>query len=100
MTPCVIFCAAAFDGLLAPILSDALVIAADGGLRHTEALDLTPGIILGDFDSLGYVPADSRVYPVEKVDTDAMLALMKEVISSSVMEPGSFRLTAAWISSP
>ena len=75
MKPCVIFCAAAFDGLLSPIPSDALVIAADGGLRHTEALGLTPGIILGDFDSLGYIPTDSRVYPVEKDDTDAMLAV-------------------------
>ena len=75
MKNCIIFCAAAFDGLLSPIPSDALVIAADGGLRHTEGLGLTPGIILGDFDSLGYVPADSRVYPVEKDDTDAMLAV-------------------------
>ena len=75
MKPCVIFCAAAFDGLLSPIPSDALVIAADGGLRHTEALGLTPDIILGDFDSLGYVPEDSRVFPVEKDDTDALLAV-------------------------
>ena len=75
MKPCVIFCAAGFDGLLFPIPEDALVIAADGGLRHTDALGLRPDIILGDFDSLGYVPADSRVYPVEKDDTDAMLAV-------------------------
>ena len=74
MKTCIIFCAAGFDGLLAPIPEDALVIAADGGLRHTEALGLRPDVILGDFDSLGYVPADSRVYPVEKDDTDAMLA--------------------------
>ena len=75
MKPCVIFCAAAFDGLLSPIPSDALVIAAAGGLRHTEALGLTPGLILGDFDSLGYIPTHSRVNPVEKDDTDAMLAV-------------------------
>ena len=74
MKTCIIFCAAGFDGLLAPIPDDALVIAADGGLRHTEGLGLRPDVILGDFDSLGYVPADSRVYPVEKDDTDAMLA--------------------------
>lgn len=74
MKTCIIFCAAGFDGLLAPIPEDALVIAADGGLRHTEGLGLRPDVILGDFDSLGYVPADSRVYPVEKDDTDAMLA--------------------------
>ena len=75
MKQCVIFCAAEFDGLLGDIPGDALVIAADGGLRHTQALGLTPDIILGDFDSLGYVPADSQVYPVEKDDTDAMLAV-------------------------
>ena len=75
MRSCVIFCAAGFDGLLGPIPEGALVIAADGGLRHTQALGLVPDIILGDFDSLGYVPADSRVYPVEKDDTDAMLAV-------------------------
>ena len=75
MKPCVIFCAAEFDGLLFPIPEDALVIAADGGLRHTQALELQPDVILGDFDSLGYVPGDSRVFPVEKDDTDTMLAV-------------------------
>ena len=75
MKNCVIFCAAGFDGLLAPIPEDAFVIAADGGVRHTESLGLEPDVILGDFDSLGYVPDGSRVYPVEKDDTDAMLAV-------------------------
>ena len=75
MKSCIIFCAAGFDGLLAPIPEGALVIAADGGLRHTQALGIDPDVILGDFDSLGYIPADSRVFPVEKDDTDAMLAV-------------------------
>ena len=75
MGKCIIFCAADFEALAEPIRAEDYIIAADGGLRHTEALGLTPGIILGDFDSLGYVPADSRVYPVEKDDTDAMLAV-------------------------
>ncbi len=75
MKNCVIFCAAGFDGLLDPLPEDALVIAADGGLRHTKSLGLCPDIILGDFDSLGYIPDDSQVYPVEKDDTDAMLAV-------------------------
>ncbi len=75
MKTCIIFCAAEFDGLLFPIPEDALVIAADGGLRHTQALGLQPDVILGDFDSLGYVPGDSRVFPVEKDDTDTMLAV-------------------------
>ena len=75
MKPCIIFCAAGFDGLLCPIPEDSLVIAADGGLRHTQTLGIAPDVILGDFDSLGYVPEDSRVFPVEKDDTDAMLAV-------------------------
>lgn len=74
MKTCVIFCAAGFDGLIAPIPGEALTIAADGGLRHTQALGIQPEVILGDFDSLGYVPEGSRVFPVEKDDTDAMLA--------------------------
>lgn len=75
MKPCILFCAAEFDGLLFPIPEDAFVIAADGGLRHTQALGLQPDVILGDFDSLGYVPGGSRVFPVEKDDTDTMLAV-------------------------
>lgn len=75
MKTCVIFCAAGFDGLIEEITADDLVIAADGGMVHTQTLGIEPGIILGDFDSLGYVPEDSRVFPVEKDDTDAMLAV-------------------------
>jgi len=75
MKTCVIFCAGGFDRLAEPIGQDDLVIAADGGLRHTQALGLEPDVILGDFDSLGYVPADGQVFPVEKDDTDSMLAV-------------------------
>ncbi len=76
MKKCVIFCAAGFDSLVEPI-GDACVIAADGGLRHTKKLGICPDIILGDFDSLGYAPAEAQVFPVEKDDTDAMLAVKK-----------------------
>ena len=72
---CVIFCAAEFDRLARPIPADAWVIAADGGLRHTEKLGITPNEIIGDFDSLGFTPAGSQVHPVEKDDTDSMLAV-------------------------
>ena len=71
---CVIFCAGEFGGLAEPLREDALVIAADGGLRHTQALGIRPDIVLGDFDSLGFVPDRAEKYPVEKDDTDAMLA--------------------------
>ena len=74
MAKCVIFCAAEFDTLAEPIGPGDLILAADGGLRHLEELNIRPHGILGDFDSLGYVPRDARVFPVEKDDTDAMLA--------------------------
>lgn len=74
MKTCVIFCAGSFDTLAEPV-DGVYIIAADGGLRHTDALGLTPHAILGDFDSLGYIPDAAQVFPVEKDDTDSMLAV-------------------------
>jgi len=77
MKKCIIFCAAEFDTLVSPIDPGDLVIAADGGLRHTEKLNITPDVVLGDFDSLGFTPTGANVFPVEKDDTDAMLAVRR-----------------------
>ena len=77
MGKCVIFCAADFHGLVVPLEPDDYIIAADGGLAHVQALGITAPCILGDFDSLGYVPEASTVFPVEKDDTDAMLAVRR-----------------------
>ena len=56
-----------------------LVIAADGGLEHLKKLNIKPNIVIGDFDSLGYIPKGKEVitYPVKKNDTDTMLAVKK-----------------------
>ena len=77
MKTCIIFCAAEFDKLAAPIGNEDYVLAADGGLRHLEKLNIVPNGIIGDFDSLGFVPEGAEVFPVEKDDTDAMLAAKK-----------------------
>ena len=77
MGKCLIFCAGDFDTLVQPVETGDCVIAADGGLLHVQAMGLTPHIILGDFDSLGYTPEGANVFPVEKDDTDAMLAVRK-----------------------
>ena len=79
MKKCVIFCAGDFKELTMPVGGDDLVIAADGGLAHLESIGLVPDIILGDFDSLGYVPEGAVVYPVEKDDTDSILAIKKGI---------------------
>ncbi len=75
MAKCLIFCAGGFTELAAPVEENDYIIAADGGLRHLSAIGLTPNAILGDFDSLGYTPENATVFPVEKDDTDAMLAV-------------------------
>ena len=77
MKTCIIFCAAEFDNLAAPIGPEDYILAADGGLRHLEKLNIAPDGIIGDFDSLGFVPQGAEVFPVEKDDTDAMLAARK-----------------------
>ena len=71
---CVIVCAGGFSGLMEPLDGTDCLIAADGGLAHLEPLGLKPKRVLGDFDSLGYVPQGADVFPAEKDDTDAMLA--------------------------
>ena len=74
---CVIFCAGGFQQLALPIEKDDYILAADGGVTHLQKLGLTPDGILGDFDSLGYIPPNAQVFPVEKDDTDSMLAVRK-----------------------
>ena len=57
---------------------DDLIIAADGGYKTVMSYNITPDIILGDFDSLGYVPEFSGKiikHPVKKDDTDTLLAV-------------------------
>ena len=58
-----------------------LVVAADGGLRRLQPCGVTPQLIVGDFDSLGYVPQGVRVVrhsPI-KDQTDMELAAQEAV---------------------
>ena len=75
MGRCIIFCAGGFSGLAEPVGPEDYIIAADGGFAHVEKLGLKADAVLGDFDSLGYVPENANIFPVEKDDTDAMLAV-------------------------
>ena len=77
MKTCHIFCAGEFHGLLEQPEPGDFILAADGGLRHLQAAGLEPSGILGDFDSLGYTPQGPLVdrFPIEKDDTDSMLAV-------------------------
>lgn len=77
MDTCVIFCAGGFEKLARQPEKTDYILAADGGLAHLEKLGIRPHGIIGDFDSLGYVPEGAQVFPVEKDDTDSMLAVRK-----------------------
>lgn len=77
---CYIFGAGEYEGTTFPTISDGdLVIAADGGLSVLQQQGIAPNIIIGDFDSYpAELPqiegVDILRYPVEKDDTDMLLA--------------------------
>jgi len=73
---CYIIGAGDFFGTIKKREND-LIIAADGGLKHLEKLSLKPDIIIGDFDSLGFVPEGENVIrlPVMKDETDTFAAV-------------------------
>ena len=65
---------------IAPIAEDDFVIACDRGIEHARRENIVPDLIMGDFDSYsGQLPASVPVerFPVEKDDTDTMLAIRK-----------------------
>ena len=74
---CYIFGAGGFYGLPQRPAAGDTVIAADGGWRICRRENITPDLLLGDFDSLHTVPDFARIrrVPVEKDDTDMMLAI-------------------------
>lgn len=64
------------DAVIRPTAAD-MVIAADGGYAAATALGVKPDLVVGDFDSLGYVPEAEQVvqHPIRKDDTDTLLAI-------------------------
>ena len=58
------------------IKPDDFIICADGGLRHTKALGISPDLAVGDFDSYGKSEnIESIVYPSHKNLTDGEIAV-------------------------
>lgn len=74
---CYIVGSGIFDGRnFAPRPID-YIIAADAGYRYLQRMNIIPDIVMGDFDSLGSPPNHPNIvkHPVEKDDTDLMLAV-------------------------
>ena len=79
MATCYIVGAGEFTSRGLSPLPDDLIIAADGGYRPLESLNIRPDLLMGDLDSLGNhpFPADLPLerFPAEKDDTDTGIAL-------------------------
>jgi thiamine pyrophosphokinase len=69
--------------ILKEIRSSDIILAADGGTHHCEALGITPNVIIGDFDSLSpqalekYEKSGTMLirHPPKKDETDLELVL-------------------------
>lgn len=74
---CYIFGAMSVNRFNFKITDYDLVIAADSGIINTDKFNIEADYIIGDFDSLGYTPSKNNtiIHPVEKDDTDTMLAV-------------------------
>lgn len=59
------------------------VIAADAGLRCLEEAGIVPDLIVGDFDTLQYIPQKNNVLklPAEKDDTDMFMAVKEGIMA-------------------
>ena len=77
MKTCYIICAGDADKIEIRKEKDDLIIAADNGLTHCRRNGIVPDLLVGDFDSLGYVPDGQNVLtlPVAKDDTDTSFAV-------------------------
>ena len=78
MSRCVIICAGEYAPISFAPKKDDFVICCDAGYKAAEAMGIKPDLIMGDFDSYGgRLPEDIPImrYPVEKDDTDSMLAV-------------------------
>ena len=71
-----------YDAVRSHLRQDDFNIFCDCGLRHLDALQIRPDLIVGDFDSHENpnLPVETVVLPSEKDDTDTVYAV-KEALS-------------------
>ncbi len=93
MKTCYIICAGDADSIQINKNKDDIIIAADAGLLHCIKNNISPDLIIGDFDSLGFNPKtenktngfslpdkdDIIALSVEKDDTDAFSAVKEGI---------------------
>ncbi len=77
MNTCYIFGSVEVNNVKLKTDSTDLIIAADKGLITLQKFNIEPDLIVGDFDSLEYIPEGKNVfkYPIKKDDTDLIIAI-------------------------
>lgn len=77
MGNCYIIGAGKIEKININIKQNDLVITADGGYMYAINNGITPDVVLGDFDSLGFIPECENVIclPTKKDDTDTLAAV-------------------------
>ena len=70
-----------YDYIRSRLCADDYIVFCDSGLKHLEALQVKPSLIVGDFDSHDnpHLDVETIVLPCEKDDTDTVFAV-KEAI--------------------
>ena len=70
-----------YDYIRSRLYADDYIVFCDSGLKHLDALQVRPGLIVGDFDSHDNpnLDVETIVLPCEKDDTDTAFAV-KEAI--------------------
>lgn len=70
-----------YEAVASKIKSGSLIICADSGYRHCEKLGIKPDILVGDFDSIEYIPNDlyKISLSVDKNYTDSALAVEEAI---------------------
>ena len=70
-----------YDCIRSSMLEDDIIVFCDSGLKHLEALQVKPGLIVGDFDSHDkpHLDVETIVLPCEKDDTDTVFAVKEAV---------------------
>ena len=55
------------------------IIASDGGYNYLKAINLTPNLLVGDFDSLSNIPSNVKIekLKVEKDETDTFICVQE-----------------------
>lgn len=66
-----------YSAIKSKLKDDDFIVSADGGINHLTPLGVKADLYLGDFDSSEIPVTDTEIltYPIEKDDTDTMLAI-------------------------